>query len=447
MKYDALFEDYLANRLTDEGVVEMKRVLSSNKEMRAQFVTVLQEWELMSEAARQVTANSSASIVENLVDDSSNRSVQTEAEINANRRRPSLRVAPIRPATRRAINMLIPIGALAASIAVVLMLTEPTEEVVPFATLTTTSGQVVVVREKQEVIGKSGFALLAGDRIQVSDGALADIFYTDRTVLHIDQRSEIQLAATGSTVNQVGKRVVLNWGRVSADVTKQPAGQPMLFVTPNAQAEVLGTALTLEYTESLNSTRLEVDHGLVAITDLRLLKRVEVPTGHYATVMAKQSPIARPLVHRPVEITKDYRSGLRASYFAGNTFSSTLFDRIEPTISADLGLENRAIDQRQSDFSVRWDGYLQPLFSEKYLLTLRSDAGVRLHVDNKLLIDAWNADRLADHQASINLDASKRHQLRVEYRQPKSGMLIRLSWVSSSQSPEIIPVERFSTDK
>ena len=447
MKYDALFEDYLANRLTAEGVVEMKRVLSSNKEMRAQFVTVLQEWELMAEAARQVTANSSASIVENLVDDSSNRSVHAEAEMSANRRRPSLRVVPIRPATRRAISMLIPIGALAASIAVVLMLTGPTEEVVPLATLTTTSGQVVVVRAKQEVPGKSGIALFAGDRIRVSDGALADVFYTDRTVLHIDQRSEVQLAATGSAVNQVGKRVVLTWGRVSADVTKQPAGQPMLFVTPNAQAEVLGTALTLEYTESLDSTRLEVDHGLVAITDLKALKRVEVPTGHYATVMDKQSPIARPLVHRPVEVTKDYRSGLRAAYFAGNTFSSALFDRIEPTISADLGLENRAFDQRQSDFSVRWDGYLQPLFSEKYLITLRSDAGVRLHIDNKLLIDAWNADRIGDHQASINLDASKRHQLRVEYRQPKSGMLIRLSWVSPSQSPEIIPVERFSTDK
>ena len=64
------------------------------------------------------------------------------------------------------------------------------------------------------------------------------MFYSDRTVMHIDQRTEIQLAETGSVINQVGKRVVINWGRVSADVSKQSDGQPMLFVTPNAQAEV-----------------------------------------------------------------------------------------------------------------------------------------------------------------------------------------------------------------
>jgi PA14 domain/FecR protein len=447
MKNDALFEDYLANRLAAEGVVEMKRILASDKQMRTRFVEVLQEWELISDAARQITANSHERIGESLVDDSSNCSLHTDVALSANRRRPAPHVAPMRTATRRAISVLLPVGVLAASLAVVLILTEPTEQVAPLATLASTSGPVVVVRANKELPGKSGTNLFLGDRIQISDGGLADVFYPDRTVMHIDQRTEIQLAETVSVINQTGKRVVINWGRVSADVSKQPVGQPMLFVTPNAQAEVLGTALTLEYTESLTATRLEVDHGLVAITDVKSLKRVEVPTAHYAMVMANQLPVALPLVHRPIEVTKDYRPGLRATYFAGNSFHSPLFDSIEPNISADLGLEVGAIDMRQSNFSVRWDGYLQPLFSEKYLLTLRCDAGVRLYLDGKLVIDQWKSENISEHQIATSLDASTRHQIRVEYRQPNAGKLIRLSWVSASQSSEVIPVERFSTDK
>ena len=90
---------------------------------------------------------------------------------------------------------------------------------------------------------------------------------------------------------------------------------------------------------------------------------------------------------------------------------------------------------------------IQPLFSEKYLLTLRSDAGARLFIDDKLVIDAWGVERSAYHQGSVMLDASKRHALRVEYRQPKSGMMVKLDWASPNQQPEMIPVERLSTDQ
>jgi hypothetical protein len=446
MNYEELFEDYLANRLTAEKTSELKRVLSQDKQMRARFVAVLQEWELMAVAARQVTANGSANLAADVMDGSSNRTVQAEAELSANRRRLSLRVLPTRPAWRRVISMLIPASVLAASIAVLVMLNVPTAGMPPLATLTASSGQVVIVRANEKLVGKSGTLLFAGDQIQVSDDGLATVSYLDHTELHIDQPSDIQLGTSGSTNNQTGKQVVLKWGRVKADVTKQPVGEPMLFTTPNAKAEVLGTALTLEYSESLDSTRLEVDHGLVAITDTKTSKRVEVPTGHYAMVMDKQVPIAR-LVHRSIEVTKEYRPGLRAEYFAGISFESSLFQRIESSISADIGFENRAIDLRNSDFSVRWEGYLQSLFSEKYMITLRSDGGVRLYLDHQIIIDAWSAERIGDHQAMVKLDASKRHQLRVEYRQPKSGMLVRLSWASPSQNPEVIPVERLSTDK
>lgn len=432
---DALFEDYLADRLSAGDVVRLKQVLASDRSARGRFVEVLQEWELLAESARQITGNSCS-----VIDDSANSA-------GGKRRRPTLRVAPVRPSPRRTLRMLVPMGAVAATLLVALWVTRPSGEVEPVGAIGTATAGVTILRGKDSIPAKAGASLLPGDHVRVGDGAQARIDYADKTTLQLDQRTDVQLPADGSLAIGVGKRVVLAWGRVTADVAKQPSGRPMIFNTPNAQAMVLGTVLTLEFTSTASATRLDVTEGLVGITDTANRALVEVPAGHFATVAENTRTVARPLVATTTAARKNYRSGLRANYFAGTDLKEQLFSRIETGVHTDLGLESMPLDQRTTDFSVRWTGYLQPLFSEKHLLTLRSDAGARLYIDDKLVIDAWGADRPADHQGSVVLDAGKRHALRVEYKQPKSGMLVKLDWASPNQKPETIPVERLSTDQ
>jgi ferric-dicitrate binding protein FerR (iron transport regulator) len=429
---DVLFEDYLANRLSAESVVRLKQVLASDRGARARFVEVLQEWELLSESARQITGASCP-----VIDDSANR--------GGPRRRPQLRVASPRPSSQRALGVLVPMSALAATLLVALWVTRPSGEIDPLGTIGTASGGVTIQRGQEAFIAKAGLALLPGDRVHVGDGAQARIDYPDRTVLTLDQRTDLRLMADSTGVT--GKRVELMWGRVNADVAKQPAGRPMVFTTPNARAVVLGTVLTLEFTSAAGATRLDVSEGLVGISQNTGRTQVEVPAGHFATVAENTPTVARPLVATTTPVRRNYRSGLRATYFAGTDLKEPLFSRIETGIHTDLGLESAPLDQRRTDFSVRWNGYLQPVFSEKYLLTLRADAGARLYIDDKLVIDAWGAERPAIHQGSVVLDAGKRHALRVEYRQPKSGMLVKLEWASANQQVETIPVERLSTDQ
>lgn len=433
---DALFEDYLANRLNAEDVVRLKQVLSGDAAARARFVAVLQEWELISESARQITNNSCPVMIE----DSSNRD-------GAKRRRPTLRVAPVRPSSRRTLSMLVPMGALAATLLVALWVTRPSSEVDSVGSITNATAGVTVKRGKDALVARAGIQLLPGDHVQVGDGAQARIEYSDHTVLHLDQRTDVRLPADGSLASSVGKRVDLVWGRVTAQVAKQPVGRPMIFSTPNAQAVVLGTVLTLEFTPGAAATRLDVSEGLVAISGPATASRIEVPAGHFATVAENTQTVARPLVASLPTATKTYRAGLRATYFAGTEMKEQLFSRIESGIHTDLGLEPMPMQQRAADFSVRWSGYLQPLFSEKYLLTLRCDSGARVFIDDKLVIDAWTIDRTSTHQGAVTLDAGRRHALRVEYRQPKSGMLVKLDWASANQQPEAIPVERLSTDQ
>jgi PA14 domain/FecR protein len=432
---DPLFEDYLADRLSAADVVRLKEVLAGDRTARARFVEVLQEWELLSESARQITGNSCP-----VMDDSANQDA-------GKRRRPTLRVTITRPSPRRALSMLVPMGALAATLLIALWVTRPSNEVDPVGAIGSATAGVTIQRGKDALLAKAGTALLPGDRVHVGDGAQARIDYLDHTVLKLDQRTDVRLAADGSSAANIGKRVDLVWGRVTAEVAKQPVGRPMVFTTPNARAVVIGTVLTLEFTPGAAATRLDVTEGLVGITESSNRTLVEVPAGNYATVAENTQTVARPLVTTVASVAKNYRSGLRASYYAGTDLKEQLFTRIEAGVHTDLGLESAPLDQRKTDFSVRWNGYLQPLFSEKYLLTLRADGGARLFIDDKLVIDAWGADHSSDHQGSVMLDASKRHALRVEYKQPGSGMLVKLDWASANQKPETIPVERLSTDQ
>ncbi len=432
---DALFEDYLADRLSAADVVRIKQVLAGDHAARTRFVEVLQEWELVAESARQITNNSCPMVP----DDSANRDL-------GRRRRPTLRVAPVRPTRRRVLTMLVPTSALAAALFLALWVTRPAGEIEPVGTLGTVTAGVTIHRGKETLLAKTGVALLPGDRVHVGDGGQARIEYPDKTALQLDQRTDIRLPSGGSATSSIGKRVHLVWGRVTAEVAKQPSGRPMVFTTPNAQAVVLGTVLTLEFTPTAIATRLDVSEGLVGFTDVDSRLLVEVPTGHFATVAEGTQTVAKPLLATASSVKKTYRSGLRATYFAGTDLKEQLFSRLETGVHTDLGLESVPLDQRKTDFSVRWNGYLQPLFSEKYLLSLRSDAGARLFIDDKLVIDAWGSQNPADHQGSVVLDASKRHPMRVEYKQPKSGMLVKLEWASMNQKPETIPVERLSTD-
>ena len=463
---DALFEDYLADRLSAADVVRIKQLLASDRDARARFVEVLLEWELLSETARQLTTNSCP--VVNL--NSSHREL-------SKRHRPALRVAPTRPRTRHLLNMLVPMGALAATLMVALLAIRPANEPKPLGNFSAATAGVTIKRGNITLVAQVGSAVLPGDYVCVGDGAEARMEYADHTALSFDQRTDAQILADGTSAVSVGKRVSLVWGRVTAEVAKQPVGRPMIFTTPNAQATVIGTVLSLGYASSTSVTLLEVAEGkvgIVGISDVSGLASraspIEVSSGNFAMVNGSAEIIAGSM-SKPVEVAavipsavipsadasstavklakseeKTYRAGLRATYYAGNNLNTPVSSIIVSGIHDGLGLDNQSAEQRLSDFVVIWTGYLQPLYSERYLLTLRSDSSARVFIDNKLVIDASGANQLSDHQAALTLDAGKRYPLRVEYKQPNSGMLIKLDWVSKSQTPEIIPAACLSMD-
>ncbi|MHC4250525.1 MAG: PA14 domain-containing protein, partial [Planctomycetota bacterium] len=105
-----------------------------------------------------------------------------------------------------------------------------------------------------------------------------------------------------------------------------------------------------------------------------------------------------------------------------------------------------ALPMGSDGFSARWSGEVQPRHSEEYTFYTRTDDGVRLWVDGKLIIDKWVNQGATEHAGKIELAAGKRYDIKMEYFENTGDAVARLSWSSPSQEKEVVPTERLFPD-
>ena len=112
-------------------------------------------------------------------------------------------------------------------------------------------------------------------------------------------RDRTRLAFAGNTVavnrsSKDGPRVQLDHGTVQAALKQQPAQRPFVFVTPEAEAIVVGT--TLRLVTGGHHTRLEVTEGEVRFRRRHDGAEVAVKAGQYA-VVAPNAPFVAMSFH------------------------------------------------------------------------------------------------------------------------------------------------------
>jgi len=92
-------------------------------------------------------------------------------------------------------------------------------------------------------------------------------------------------------------------------------------------------------------------------------------------------------------------------------------------------------------FSVRWTGYIKSPFTEVFTFTAKLAGGVRMYIDDLLIIDRWTSfNRVA--QGTVALVANAMHAIRVEYRHWSGNASVSLSWSSASVVKELLPPQR-----
>lgn len=133
-------------------------------------------------------------------------------------------------------------------------------------------------------------------------------------------------------------------------------------------------------------------------------------------------------------------SGLTGAYYNTKDFNSYVLTRIDPMVNFDWGAGSPAPGIDPDTFSVRWTGGLLADFTEQYTLYTFASDGVRLWIDDQLLIDDFVIHgNPIERSATIALTAGRYYDVRLEYFENAGNAIARLSWSSPSVSKVPIP--------
>jgi hypothetical protein len=133
--------------------------------------------------------------------------------------------------------------------------------------------------------------------------------------------------------------------------------------------------------------------------------------------------------------------GVKGEYFNGMTPSGKpALTRTDPSINfswGDPGGPGAPIGV--DGFSARWTADLEIATADTYKFTTTSDDGVRLWLNEKLIIDNWTDHGTTNNSSEpITLEPGI-YPLRMEYYENTGGAVAQLSWESTSMGRQIVP--------
>lgn len=206
--------------------------------------------------------------------------------------------------------------------------TEPVQTPEPpkpaaLAVLTRVEGDVYVL-DGGGTPAQAGQPIFPGSGLETRDErSAATVQYPDETTVRLGADTQVrEFRDTG------GKRLQLARGVVTADVTPQPQGRPMVLTTPRAEAVVLGTKLRL--TSGEESAALLVEKGRVRFVRNEDGQALDVPQGHYAVVAKDVEFAVRPVMPTTPRWTahREHASAVTAAAYAegGRTLATASTD-------------------------------------------------------------------------------------------------------------------------
>lgn len=132
-------------------------------------------------------------------------------------------------------------------------------------------------------------------------------------------------------------------------------------------------------------------------------------------------------------------TGLTASIYDTTDFTGTPIVRQDSAINFNWDTGSPIAGIGADTFSCVWKGYLEPRFTDMFTIYTFSDDGVRLYLDDKLLIDNWTNHAVTTNQTSIFLVAGRKYEIRIEYYENTGKAVMQLYWSSPLIEKEIIP--------
>jgi len=126
--------------------------------------------------------------------------------------------------------------------------------------------------------------------------------------------------------------------------------------------------------------------------------------------------------------TDKNRNGLDAVYFNNTRLEGNVaLRRVDPSLGF-AWTESPGPGVNADNFSVRWNGYLRPDRSFIGWIGISSDDGMRIWVDDRLVIDNWRKGATPIETAPMEFKAGRDYRLRVEMWEGGGGARAELRW-------------------
>jgi beta-glucosidase len=85
-------------------------------------------------------------------------------------------------------------------------------------------------------------------------------------------------------------------------------------------------------------------------------------------------------------------------------------------------------DFQKDNFSVRWTGYVKPEKSETFTFDVGSDDGIRLYIDDQLVIDDWTDHAYLINSFTKDLKVGQLYKIKLEYYENGGGAIVKFGW-------------------
>ena len=170
-----------------------------------------------------------------------------------------------------------------------------------------------------------------------------------------------------------------------------------------------------------------------------VLEYYENAGGAVCKLLWSSPSLAKQVIPQSALTASSTLGGLKGDYFADANLGTLKVSRTDATVDFDWGIGSPDPSLPTDFFSARWSGQVKAPVSGVYTFTTSSDDGVRLWVNNQLLVDNWTNHAPTENSGTITLQAGQQYSIRMEYYEATGGAVARLLWTPPGQTKSTIP--------
>ena len=137
-------------------------------------------------------------------------------------------------------------------------------------------------------------------------------------------------------------------------------------------------------------------------------------------------------------------NGLKANYRHGTDAakSSIIFTRTDAKIDFNWGLGSPASSVPADQFSINWEGEIQPRYTGEYTFYGTSDDGNVVIINGQTIVYDPNPHAARTATGKITLEAGKRYPIKVYFYEATGQASMKLEWSSANQPREVVPTSQ-----